>query len=80
MPINVNRLGGGVPGCCPSHNFFNCQRPGVVRRLLQLVMGDRQGFIPRQSVGSSFRPGLQGRQLQKRLRHYQITKGDESRV
>ena len=76
--INVNDLGGGVQRCCPGHYFFHCERPGVVRRLLHLVMGDWEGLILRQGVGSSITPGLQGRQLRKRLRHIEITKGDEN--
>ena len=54
--INVKHLGGAFPGCNPRHNFFDCPCPGVVRRLLHVVMGDQEGFRMRQGVGSTIRP------------------------
>ena len=72
--INVNSLGRGVHGCCPGHYIFHCERPGVACCLPHLMMGDWEGLILRQGVGSSIRCGLQGR----RSRHNQITKSDES--
>ena len=41
--------------------------PGVVCHLLRLVMGDLEGLILRQRVGSSLRPRLRERQLRKLL-------------
>ena len=70
--INVNNLGGGVQGWCPSHSILDCEGPGLVGRLLYLVRGDWQGLILRQGVGSSIGLGLQGRELRKTLEHRQI--------
>ena len=58
--INVNNLGGGLQGCCPGHYVFHCECAGVVCCLIALVMGDWQGLILGEGVGSSIRPGLQG--------------------
>ena len=58
VQINVNNLGGGVQGCSPGHYILRCKRPGLVGHLLHLVMGDWQGLILRQGVGSSMGPGL----------------------
>ena len=38
--VNVNYLGGGVQGCCLGHYIVHCKCPGLVGRLLHLVMGD----------------------------------------
>ena len=76
--MNVNNLGGGVQGCCLGHYVSHCERPGVVRRLLHLVMGDWESLIRRHDVGSNIRHGLHGGRLGKCLRHIQKTKGHES--
>ena len=55
--INVNNLGCGFRRCYPGHYVFHCERPGVVRRLLHMVMGDWEGLILRQGVGNGIRPG-----------------------
>ena len=68
--VDVNDLGGGVEGCCPAHNFVHPQCPrqvGQVGRLLQLVLGDGEGLVLRQSVGSRIGAGLQGGELGQSL-------------
>ena len=66
--VNANHLGGEVEGCYPGHYIVHCKGPGLVGRLLHVVMGDRQGFVLHKGVGSSIGAGLQGRKLGESLR------------
>ena len=54
----MNVLGGGGHGCCPGHYFFHCHRPGVVPRLLHLLMGNWEGLILHGGVSSCIGPEL----------------------
>ena len=65
--VDVNDLGGGVKGCCPSRNIVHPQCPRQVGRRLQLVVGDGEGLVLRQGVGSKIRAGLQGGELRQCL-------------
>ena len=65
--VDVNNLGGGVEGCCPVHNIVHPQCPRLVGRLLQLVVGDGEGLVLHQGVGSRIRAGLQGGELRQCL-------------
>ena len=49
--VNVDDIGGGVEGCCPAHNIIHPQCPRLVRRLLQLMVGDREGLVMGEGVG-----------------------------
>ena len=50
--VDVNHIRGGVEGCCPAHNIVHPQRPRLVGRLLQLVVGDGEGLVVGEGVGS----------------------------
>ena len=56
--VDVNDIGGGVEGYCLAHNIVHPQCPRLVRRLLQLVVGDGEGFVLREGVGSRIGAGL----------------------
>ena len=58
--VDVNYLGGGVEGCCPAHYMVHHQCPRLVGRLLHLAVGDGEGLVLRQGVGSRIGAGLQG--------------------
>ena len=49
--VHVDDLGGGVEGCCPAHDVIHPQCPRSVRRLLQLMVGDREGLVVGEGVG-----------------------------
>ena len=70
--VDVNHIGGGVEGCCPAHNIVHPQCPRLVGRLLQLVVGDGEGLVVREGVGSGIGAELQAGELgQGLLRHGQ---------
>ena len=50
--VDVDHIGGGVEGCCPAHNIIHPQCPRLVRRLLQLMVGDGEGLVVGEGVGS----------------------------
>ena len=56
--VDVNDLGGGVEGCCHAHNIIHPQCPRLVRRLLQLMVGDGEGLVVGEGVDCGF--GAQG--------------------
>ena len=74
--VHVDDLGGGVEGCCPAHNIIRPQCPRLVRRLLQLMVGDGEGLLMGEGVGCGVgargRAGELGQSLmghcQKRMR------------
>ena len=43
--VDVNDFGGGVEGCCPARNIIHPQCPRQVRRLLQFMVGNREGLV-----------------------------------
>ena len=43
--VDVDHIGGGVEGCCPTHNIIDPQCPRLVGRLLQLMVGDGEGLV-----------------------------------
>ena len=49
--VDVDHIGGGVEGCCPAHNIIHPPCPRQVRRLLQLMVGDGEGFVGGEGVG-----------------------------
>ena len=53
--VDVDDLGGGVEGCCPAHNIIHPQCPRLVRRLLQLMVGDGEGLVVGEGVGCRLR-------------------------
>ena len=57
--VDVDRIGGGVEGCCPAHNIIHPQCPRLVGRLLQLMVGDGEGLVVGEGVGSGIGAGLQ---------------------
>ena len=59
----MNYLGAGVKGCCLGHYIVHCKGPGLVGRLLHLVMGNWHGLVLHQGVGSNIGAGLQKRKL-----------------
>ena len=61
--VKVNYLRGGVEGCCPCHYILHRKCPRLVCRLLHLLVGDGEGLVLRQGVGSSIGAGLQGGKL-----------------
>ena len=65
--VDVNDIRGGVEGCCPAHNIVHPQCPRQVGRLLQLVVGDEEGLLLREGVGSGIGAGLQGGELGQSL-------------
>ena len=67
VQVDGNYLGGGVEGCCPAHYIVHPHCPQLVGRLLHLVVGDGEGLVLRQGVGSRFRAELQGGELGQRL-------------
>ena len=61
--VDVNHIGGGVEGCCPAHNIVQPQCPRLVGRLLQLVVGDWEGLVVGEGVGSGIGAALQAGEL-----------------
>ena len=59
--VDVDHIGGGVEGWCPAHNIIHPQCPRLVGRLLQLMVGDWEGLVVGQGVGSGIGARLQGR-------------------
>ena len=57
--VDVNHIGGGVEGCCPAHNIVHPECPRLVGCLLQLVVGDGEGLIVGEGVGSGIEVGQQ---------------------
>ena len=49
--VDVDHIGGWVEGCCPAHNIIHAQCPRLVRRLLQLMVGDGEGLVVGEGVG-----------------------------
>ena len=43
--VDVDHIGGGVEGCYSAHNIIHPQCPRLVRRLLQLMVGDGEGLV-----------------------------------
>ena len=50
--VDVYHIREGVEGCCPAQGIIRAQCPQLVRRLLQLMAGDRKGLVVGQGVGS----------------------------
>ena len=65
--VDVLYLRGGVEGCCTAHYIVHPQCPRLVARLLHLVVGDGEGLVPRQGVGSRFGAALRGGELRQRF-------------
>ena len=65
--VNVNDLEAGVEGCFPAHNIVHPQCPRLVGGLLQLVVGDKEGLVLHQGVGSRIGAGLQECELRQCL-------------
>ena len=65
--VHLNYLRGGVEGCYPAHYIVHPQCPRLVGRLLHLVVGDGEGLVLCQGVGSRIVAGLQGGQLRQSL-------------
>ena len=61
--VNVVHIGGGVEGCCPADNIIHPQCPRLVRRLLQLMVGDGEGLVVGEGVGSGVGARLQAGEL-----------------
>ena len=79
--VDVDDIGGGVEGCCPAHNIIHPQCPRLVRRLLQLMVGDGEGLVMGEGVGcgvgargqaGELRQSMLGR-CQKRMRTKALT-------
>ena len=66
--VDVNDIGGGVEGCSLAHNIVHPQCPRLVGRLLQLVVGDGEGLVLREGVGSRIGAGLLGHGHKKKQR------------
>ena len=49
--VDVDDIGGGVEGGCPAHDVIHPQCPRLVRRLLQLMVGDGEGLVKGEGVG-----------------------------
>ena len=68
--VDVDDIGGGVEGGCPAHDVMNHQCPRLVRRRLQLIVGDGEGFVVGEGVGCGV--GARGQACELRhslLRH-----------
>ena len=61
--VDVDHIGGRVEGCCPAHNIIHPQCPRLVRRLLQLMVGDGEGLVVGKGVGSGVGARLQSGEL-----------------
>ena len=61
--VDVDHIGGGVEGCCPTHNINHAQCPQLVSRLLQLMVGDGEGLVVGEGVGSGVGARLQAGEL-----------------
>ena len=49
--VDVDDIPGGVEGGCPANNVIDPQCPRLVRRLLQLMVGDGEGLVVGEGVG-----------------------------
>ena len=49
--VDVDDIGGGVEGGCPALNVIHPPCPRLVRRLLQLMVRDREGLVVGEGVG-----------------------------
>ena len=61
----MNYVRGGVEGCCLAHYIIHRRCPRLAGRLLHLVVGDGEGLVLRQGVGSTIGAGLQGGELRQ---------------
>ena len=48
--VDVDDIGGGVEGGCLAHDVIHPQCPRLVRRLLQLMVGDGEGLVVGEGV------------------------------
>ena len=65
--VNENYVRGGGEGCCPNHYIIHPQCPRLVGRLPHWVVGDREGLVLRQGVGSRIGARMQGGELRQSL-------------
>ena len=49
--VDVDDIRGGVEEGCPAHDVIHPQCPRLVRRLLQLMVGDGEGLVVGKGVG-----------------------------
>ena len=49
--VDVDDIGGGVEGGYPAHDVIHPQCPRLVRRLLQLMVGDGEGLVVDEGFG-----------------------------
>ena len=63
--VDVDDIGGGVEGGCPAHDVIHPQCLGLVRCLLQLMVGNGEGLVVGEGVGC----GVGARGQAGELRH-----------
>ena len=54
----MDHIGGGVEGCCPAHNIIGPKGSRLVGGLHQLMVGDGEGLVVDEGIGSRIGAGL----------------------